>query len=84
MGLNLSTLMDANNYSFSNARIRGVRAFKVNGVISVTPGTTAGTQLATLSINGGRYIGGGNYVFTVHSVSPSDVSGVQDIAGNRA
>jgi hypothetical protein len=80
-GLNLSTLLDANNYSFVNARHPRVGAFKVN-VISVTPGTTAGTQLATLSINGGRYIGGGNYLFTVHSVSPSDVSGVQDIAGN--
>ena len=81
VGLNLSTLFDANNYSFSNVNHPRIGAERVN-VISVTPGTTAGTQLATLSINGGRYIPGGTYLFTVKSVSPSDLTGVQDIAGN--
>ena len=81
VGVNQATLIDANNYTFVNAVHPRTGAERVN-VISVTPGTTSGSQLVTLSINGGHYIPGGNYLFTVHSVSPTDLTGVQDIAGN--
>ena len=81
VGLNQTTLIDANNYTFVNANHTRIGAEKVN-VISVTPGTTSGSQLVTLSINGGHYIPGGNWLLTVHSVTPTNLTGVQDIAGN--
>jgi len=81
VGLDLATVFDANNYSLTKVLHPRLGAFVVN-VISVTPGTTSGAQVATLSINGGQYLRGGFYDFTIHSVSPTDRTGVQDIAGN--
>jgi hypothetical protein len=81
VGINLATLADANNYSFIKANAAHPEAFKVN-VISITPGTTTGSQLVTLTLNDGHSIRGGHYLFTVRSVSPTDLTGVQDIAGN--
>ncbi len=81
VGINLATLADANNYSFIKANAAHPEPFKVN-VISITPGTTAGSQLVTLTLNDGHSIRGGHYLFTVRSVSPTDLTGVQDIAGN--
>lgn len=81
VGLNLATVSDANNYQLVTVHHPRVGKYRVN-VISVSPGTTTGTQTATLTINGGHYVSGGWYFFTIRSVSPSDLSGVQDIAGN--
>lgn len=81
VGLNLATVSDANNYQLVTVHHPRVGKYRVN-VISVSPGTTTGTQSATLTINGGHYVPGGWYFFTIRSVSPNDLSGVQDIAGN--
>ena len=81
VGLNMATVIDANNYQLTTVHHPRVGKYRVN-VISDVPGTTSGTQVATLSINGGKYIRGGWYFFTIHSVSPTDLSGVKDIAGN--
>ena len=81
VGLNLSSLIDANNYSLTKYHQHGPAAFLVTS-INVTPGTLAGSQLVTLQFNGGKYLRGGHYFFTVRSVSPTDLTGVRDIAGN--
>jgi hypothetical protein len=81
VGLNPSSLIDANNFSLIRFHQHGPAAFLVTS-INVTPGTLVGSQLVTLQINGGKYIRGGHYFFTVHSVSPTNVTGVRDIAGN--
>ena len=81
VGLNLSSLIDANNYSLTKYHQHGPAAYLVTS-ISVTPGNLTGSQLVTLQFNGGKYLRGGHYFFTVHSVSPTDLTGVRDIAGN--
>jgi len=81
VGLMLSSLIDANNYSLTKYHQHGSAAFLVTS-ISVTPGNLTGSQLVTLRFNGGKYLRGGHYFFTVHSVSPTDLTGVRDIAGN--
>ena len=81
VGLNMASVIDANNYQLTTVHHPRVGKYRVN-VISDTPGTTTGTQTVTLSINGGKYIKGGWYFFTIYSASPSDLTGVQDIAGN--
>ncbi len=81
VGLNEATVIDANNYQLVTVHHPRVGKYRVN-VISDTPGTTSGTQTVTLTINGGKYIKGGWYFFTIRSVSPSDLTGVEDIAGN--
>jgi hypothetical protein len=81
VGLNQSSLADANNYRLVTAHHPRVGRFRVD-TITVSPGTTTGTQTVTLSVNGGHYIRGGWYFFTIYSASPSDTSGVRDIAGN--
>ncbi len=80
-GLNLSSVIDANNYQLVTVHHPRVGRFRVDN-ITVSPGTTTGTQTATLTINGGHYIKGGWYFFTIYSLSPSDTSGIRDIAGN--
>ena len=50
--------------------------------ITVSPGTQIGAQVATVVINGGKYLRGGHFLFTAHSVSPTNLTGIQDIAGN--
>ncbi len=81
VGLNLSTVSDAANYQLVSVHHPRVGKYRVN-VISASPGTTSGGQTATLTFNKGHYIRGGWYFFTVRSLSTSDLSGVQDIAGN--
>ena len=81
VGLNLSALIDANNYSLIKYRQLSPAAFLVTS-ITVTPGTLTGSQLVTLQFNGGKSLRGGHYFFTVRSVSPTDLTGVRDIAGN--
>jgi len=81
VGLNLSSLIDANNYSLTKYHQHGPAAFLVTS-INVTPGTLTGSQLVTLQFNGGKTLRGGHYFFTVRSVSPTDLTGVRDIAGN--
>ena len=80
-GLNRSSLIDANNFSLMKFHQHGPAAFLVTS-ITVTPGTTTGSQLVTLIFNNGRYMRGGHYFFTVHTASTTNVSGVRDIAGN--
>lgn len=80
-GINGSSLIDANNYRFVTQRHPVVGKFQVSQIVD-TPGTTSGPQTATLSINDGRYIKGGSYVFTIRSASPDNPSGIRDIAGN--
>jgi hypothetical protein len=81
VGLNPATVRDANNYRLTTVHQPRLGAFRVN-VISVSPGTTTGSQSVTLSLNRGQPIRGGFYDFTIRSVSPKDLSGIQDIAGN--
>ena len=81
VGLNESTVIDANNYQLITVHHPRVGKYRVN-VISDTPATTTGTQTVTLTINGGTYMKGGWYDFTIRSISPGDLSGVEDIAGN--
>ncbi len=81
IGLNLSTLSDANNYQLVTVHHSRVGKYRVN-VIAVTPGTTSGAQTVTLTFNQKQAIRGGWYFFTIRSSSPSDPTGVQDIAGN--
>ncbi len=81
VGLNLSSLIDANNYSLTRFHQHGPAAFLVTS-INLTPGNLSGSQLVTLQFNGGKYMRGGHYFFTIHSVSPTDLTGVRDIAGN--
>ena len=81
VGMDLASEIDANNFQLTTVHHPRIGKYRVN-VISVVPGTTAGTQTATLTINHGGYIKGGWYFFTVFSTSPTNVTGVQDIAGN--
>jgi uncharacterized protein (TIGR03118 family) len=81
VGMDLASEIDANNYQLTTVHHPRIGKFRVN-VISVVPGTTAGTQTATLTINHGAYIKGGWYFFTIFSTSPTNVTGVQDIAAN--
>ncbi len=81
VGLNAATVIDANNYQLTTVHHPRVGKYRFN-VISDVPGTLTGTQTATLTINKGGYMKGGWYFFTIRSVSPSNLTGVQDIAGN--
>ena len=56
VGLNLSALIDANNYSLIKYRQLSPAAFLVTS-ITVTPGTLTGSQLVTLQFNGGKSLG---------------------------
>ena len=80
-GLDAASLIDAANYQFTTVHHPRVGKYVMN-VISDVPGTTAGTQTVTLSINGGKSIKGKWYFFTIFAASSSNVSGVRDIAGN--
>jgi hypothetical protein len=81
VGLDEATVIDASNYQLVTVHHPRVGKYRVN-VIGDTPGTYSGTQTVTLTINQGHYIKGGWYFFTIRSVSPSDLTGIQDIAGN--
>ncbi|WP_165226922.1 Ig-like domain-containing protein [Aquisphaera insulae] len=85
VGLNQNTLIDANNYLFSLIyspfNPKHVPKFLVSS-LSTTPGTTTGDQVTTVTINNGRYLRGGHFLFTARSVTPSNLTGIQDIAGN--
>ena len=85
VGLNQLTLIDANNYRFrllySPFNPKHIPKFLVTS-IDVNPGTSSGPQLVTVVINKGRYIRGGHFLFTARSVSPTNLTGIQDIAGN--
>ncbi len=80
-GMDAASVIDANNYQLVTAHHPRVGKYTIN-VISDVPGTTAGTQTVTLTVDQGHYIPGGWYDFTIFSASPSNVSGVKDIAGN--
>ena len=81
VGMDLASEIDANNYQLTTVTTPRIGKYRVNA-ISVVPGTTTGTQTATLTINHGGYIKGGWYFFTIFSTSPTNLTGVQDIAGN--
>lgn len=85
VGLNQSTVVDANNYRYrllySPFRPKHVPKFLVTS-ISVDPGNATGPQVATVVINNGRYQRGGHFLFTARSIIPSNLTGIQDIAGN--
>ncbi|APW62102.1 Ig-like domain-containing protein [Paludisphaera borealis] len=86
VGLNFATIVDANNYRFAFIK-SPVKGFKPGAPwlatgISAAPGTAVGPQTATILINGGRGMRGGRYLFTVKSVDPANLTGVQDLAGN--
>jgi uncharacterized protein (TIGR03118 family) len=81
VGLNMASVIDASNDQLISVHHPRVGEYRFN-VISDVPGTTAGTQTVTLSVNGGHYIKGGWYFFTIRSASPENPSGVRDIAGN--
>ena len=81
VGLNLSSLIDANNYSLTRYHQHGPAAFLVTA-INVAAGPVADSEFVTLLFNNSRYLRGGHYFFTIRSVSPTDLTGVQNIAGN--
>ena len=83
VGLNPSSLIDANNFSLVRFHQHGPAAFLVTA-INVSPGTLTGSQLVNLVFNGGKYIRGGHYFLTVRSVSPTNLTGIRDIAGQCA
>jgi hypothetical protein len=74
-------VIDASNYQLITVHHPRVGEYRFN-VISDVPGTTTGTQTVNLSANGGHYIKGGWYFFTVRSASLENTSGIRDIAGN--
>ena len=80
-GIAISSLIDANNYRFTKAHVERKDAYKITS-INVTPGTVYGEQTVTLTINHGHYLRGGRYYITIRSLSPSNTSGVRDLAGN--
>jgi len=85
VGLDLATVVDANNYRFTpaGAAIGPRRAARwIIGGIAVEPGGTTGPQVATIKVNDGRALRGGRYLFTARSIDPSNLTGVQDLAGN--
>ena len=79
--LNQATLRDANNYIFTKFNQHGPDAFKISS-ITVSPPTAGGSQVVTLRINGGKYLRGGHYFLDIRSVSPKDLTGIQDVFGN--
>lgn len=81
VGLDMASLIDAANYQLTTVHHPRVGKYRFN-VITDVPGTTTGTQTVTLTVNGGKPIAGGWYFFTIISKSSTDVSGVEDIAGN--
>ena len=81
VGLNAATVIDANNYELNTVHHPRVGQFLVNAISDV-PSTTSGPQFVTLTIGRGHAIRGGFYDFTIRSVSPTDLTGIQDIAGN--
>jgi hypothetical protein len=50
--------------------------------LTTNPGTQTRPQVTTVIINGGKYLRGGHYLITARSASPTDPTGIQDIAGN--
>jgi len=86
VGLNFATVVDANNYRFALIR-SAVKGYRppirwIVGGIAVVPGNNDGAQVATIKINDGRGVRGGRYLFTARSVDPSNLTGIQDLAGN--
>ena len=79
--LDQATLSDANNYYFTKYNQHGPDAYKISR-ITVSPATANGSQVVTLQINNGRYLKGGHYFLDIRSVSPTDLTGIQDIYGN--
>jgi PKD repeat protein len=79
--LKQAALIDANNYSLTKYRQHGPAAYKVTS-ITVSPPTASGAQVVTLQINGGKYLRGGHYFLDIRSVSPKDLTGIQDIYGD--
>jgi hypothetical protein len=77
----VASLIDANNYQLTTVHHPRVGKYRVNKITD-TPDTTTGTQTVTLTINNGGYLKGGWYFFTIRSVSPTNLTGVQNIAGD--
>ena len=50
--------------------------------VTVTPGANTGELVAAVQLNNGKLIRGGHYLFKVFSVSPTNLTGVQDNTGN--
>ena len=80
-GLNLSSLIDANNYTLTKAHTRLARflvtALPISGAGGPTDPITVSVQ-----INNGVRLRGGFYTFTVDAATVLNNSGVKDIAGN--
>ncbi len=81
VGVDLASMEDANNYLLTKANVHLRGAYRVSS-ITVSPASSTGAQMVTLTFNHGHYLPGGRYYFTVKSKSPSNVTGVQDNAGN--
>jgi hypothetical protein len=76
-----STILDAANYRFNKVYTRSVGTYLID-VLKVTAGGPTDPRQVVATINNGRPIRGGHYLFTVFSASTVRVSGVQDVAGN--
>ena len=82
-GVNLSTLLDSANYNFT--KVHPQKAYPGKYLvtnISAVPGSAANTYDVVVTINSGKPIRGGFYLFTIKGTSIA-AAGVQDIAGNE-
>lgn len=78
-GLNLSTITDAANYTITKRN--GTTPLLVNSFLVSGDGPTSPVTVA-VNINNNSRLPGGQYTLTIHTASPQDPSGVQDVAGN--
>ncbi len=81
-GLNLTSILDAANYSLTKQKGSLPGRYVVTAANLIFNGGPTGGDIVQLQINGGAPIKGGYYLFTAISKSVLDPSGIQDVAGN--
>ncbi len=81
-GLNLTTILDAANYSLTKQKGSLPGRYVVTAANLIFNGGPTGGDIVQLQINGGAPIKGGFYLFTAFAKSVLMPSGIQDVAGN--
>lgn len=76
-GMNLASITNPANYSFSRAATPNPRSFLITSATLVPPGSTTGPVTVALTSSVGKPIPAGHYLFQVLS------GGIADNAGNR-
>ena len=77
-GMDQAEVIDAANYQLT--KLNTVRGTYVVNVLSATPSGPTGPENVVLTINDGRQLRGGNYLFTIFS--GAGATGIRDVAGN--